>query len=50
MRRVTANRNITYIETDDGGHCAFLGERNGNERDNGRWAEREVVEFVRQFA
>ena len=49
LRRIEANRNITYVETDDGGHCAFLGERNGDPADDGRWAEREVVEFVRQF-
>jgi predicted alpha/beta-fold hydrolase len=51
LRRIAANPNITYVETDDGGHCAFLGERNLGERngdtaDDGRWAEREVVEFV----
>jgi uncharacterized protein len=46
MKRVAENRNITYIETDDGGHCAFIGERNGNRTDDGRWAEREVVEFA----
>jgi predicted alpha/beta-fold hydrolase len=71
-RRIAANPNIVYVETDDGGHCAFLGEsepgernsyaRNGNAGDDaanraastaastaandGRWAEREVVEFV----
>jgi predicted alpha/beta-fold hydrolase len=54
LRRVTENPNITYVETDDGGHCAFIGEpigeRNGDPADDGRWAEREVVEFVRQFA
>lgn len=50
LRRVAANPNITYIETADGGHCAFLGERNGEPDYDGRWAEREVVEFVRQFA
>jgi len=49
LRRVAANPNITYVETDDGGHCAFLGERNRN-GDDGRWAECEVVDFVRQFA
>ena len=43
-----ANRNITYIETADGGHCAFVGERDGVD-DDGRWAEREVVEFAKQF-
>ncbi len=48
LRRIAANPNITYVKTDDGGHCAFLGERNGDPADDGRWAEREVVEFVRQ--
>lgn len=46
LRRIAANPNITYVETDDGGHCAFLGEGIGNPADDGRWAEREVVEFV----
>jgi predicted alpha/beta-fold hydrolase len=48
-RRIVENPNITYVETEDGGHCAFLGERNGDAADDGRWAEREVVEFVSQF-
>jgi predicted alpha/beta-fold hydrolase len=50
LRRVATNPNITYVETSDGGHCAFIGERNaepnGDAADDGRWAEREVVEFV----
>jgi uncharacterized protein len=46
VRRIRANPNITYIETGDGGHCAFLGQRNGQPWDDGRWAEREVVEFA----
>jgi predicted alpha/beta-fold hydrolase len=50
LRRVAANPNISYVETTDGGHCAFLGERNGDATYDGRWAEREVVDFVRQFA
>ena len=48
-----SNPNITYIETEDGGHCAFVGEHDGNSTGisnyDGRWAEREVVEFARQF-
>jgi hypothetical protein len=44
-----SNRNIAYIETEDGGHCAFLGERDGDPAYDGRWAEREVVEFAKQF-
>jgi predicted alpha/beta-fold hydrolase len=46
LRRIAANPNITYVETSDGGHCAFVGEHNGGPADDGRWAEREVVEFV----
>ena len=50
LRRIAANPNITYIETKDGGHCAFLGEfnggRDGDVADDGRWAEREAVDFV----
>ena len=48
LRRVAANPNITYVQTNDGGHCAFVGIRNSDRSDDGRWAEREVVEFVRQ--
>jgi predicted alpha/beta-fold hydrolase len=53
-QRILANPNITFIETDDGGHCAFLGERNdsgpnGDRADDGRWAEHEVVQFLRRF-
>jgi predicted alpha/beta-fold hydrolase len=42
-----ANPNITYVETEDGGHCAFVGAGEGDY--DGRWAEREVVEFAKQF-
>jgi len=31
-RRIAANSNIIYVETEDGGHCAFLGERNLGDR------------------
>jgi predicted alpha/beta-fold hydrolase len=44
-----SNRNVNYIETEDGGHCAFVGERDGDPAYDGRWAEREVVEFAKQF-
>jgi len=50
LRRIVANPNITYVETKDGGHCAFLGASNGEgtgrRAHDERWAEREVVEFV----
>ena len=49
-RKISANQNITFVETDDGGHCAFVGARNGNGRhDDGYWAEHEIVNFLRQF-
>jgi predicted alpha/beta-fold hydrolase len=48
--RILRNPNITFIESADGGHCAFIGARNGDPNDDGRWAEREVVEFARNVA
>lgn len=50
-QRIAANPHITFIETSDGGHCAFLAERNSRQlpnsaRDDGRWAERTAVEFI----
>jgi predicted alpha/beta-fold hydrolase len=47
--KIVSNPHITYIETEDGGHCAFFGERDGDATYDGRWAEREVVEFAKQF-
>ncbi len=46
---LVTNPNIIYVETEDGGHCAFIGERDGDASYDGRWAEREVVEFAKQF-
>ena len=53
-RRILANPNITFIDTDAGGHCAFLGqsdniEPDGDRADDGHWAEREVVQFLKKF-
>jgi predicted alpha/beta-fold hydrolase len=45
-QKILANPNITFVETTDGGHCAFLAQRDG---DDGHWAERQVVEFLRRF-
>ena len=47
--KILRNSHITYVETADGGHCAFLGPPDGDGYD-GHWAEREVVKFARQFA
>jgi predicted alpha/beta-fold hydrolase len=45
-QKILSNPNITFIETEDGGHCSFLAEPDG---DDGRWAEQQVVEFLREF-
>jgi uncharacterized protein len=41
-RKVEANPNITFVETEDGGHCAFIGEADGYD---GHFAERAIVGF-----
>jgi uncharacterized protein len=43
-QKILSNRNIEFVETADGGHCSFLAEADG---DDGRWAERQVIEFLR---
>jgi uncharacterized protein len=49
-QKVLANPNITFVETEDGGHCSFLAARDGNANgDDGYWAETQVVEFLRRF-
>jgi hypothetical protein len=42
--KIAANPHIHLLETTYGGHCAFLAEPNG---DDGRWAERQIVNFFR---
>jgi uncharacterized protein len=42
--RILANPNITLLETEHGGHCAFLSQSNGYD---GRWAERQMIHFFR---
>ena len=42
--KIAANANITFVETADGGHCSYIGERNGYD---GHFAERAVVEFFK---
>ena len=45
-KKILANPNITFSETDDGGHCSFLADPNGYD---GRWAELRMIEFLRRF-
>src|SRR5208283_2951179 len=63
--KMWSNPNITFVETADGGHCAFIGspskrlrvaspreakgDENGGRYDDGFWAEREIVNFLRRF-
>jgi len=46
-QKVISNPNITFVETEDGGHCSFIAE--ADDGDDGRWAEQQVVEFLREF-
>ena len=39
-----SNPNITFVETEDGGHCSYLAAANGND---GHWAEIQLLEFLR---
>jgi uncharacterized protein len=45
-QKIFSNTHIVFVETEDGGHCSFLAKPDG---DDGRWAERRVVEFLRAF-
>jgi uncharacterized protein len=46
-QKILSNPNITFVETEDGGHCSYLAKPNSD--DDGRWAEQQVVNFLRQF-
>jgi uncharacterized protein len=57
-RKISLNPNITFVETSDGGHCAFIGSparapagggNSGDGCDDGYWAEREIVTFLGRF-
>jgi uncharacterized protein len=45
-QKIRSNPNITFVESQDGGHCAFLADRDG---DDGHWAERKIVGFFSKF-
>ncbi len=62
-RKISSNPNIVFVETADGGHCAFLGAPAASPRrspagvgkasdsryNDGYWAEHEIVNFLRRF-
>jgi predicted alpha/beta-fold hydrolase len=45
---IRANPNITFIETQHGGHCAFLSSRTAEH--DGYWAEATLLQFVLRHA
>jgi predicted alpha/beta-fold hydrolase len=47
-RKILANPNLKFVETEDGGHCSFIADADGNS-DDGFWAEQRVVNFLRDF-
>jgi uncharacterized protein len=57
-QKILANPQIRFVETEDGGHCAFIGAPSKNglggsggaiSEDDGFWAETEIVNFLRRF-
>jgi len=46
--KLTANRHITTVVCEHGGHCGFVGTPTGE--DDGYWAEKKIVDFVEQSA
>jgi hypothetical protein len=43
--KLLGNPHITFMETTQGGHCAFLAAPNGYD---GRWAERQAIAFIQR--
>lgn len=41
--KIRSNPNISFVESPDGGHCAFLADRDGND---GHWAENRMLKFL----
>ena len=44
--RLAANPHVRLLETEHGGHCGYLADREGYD---GRWAERKIIEFFKSF-
>jgi len=42
-KKISANPNIHFAESDDGGHCSFLANADGEDR---HWAECRIIEFL----
>jgi predicted alpha/beta-fold hydrolase len=46
LAKIEANRNITLLQPEHGGHCAFLGAAGPALGDDGYWAETTLLQFV----
>jgi predicted alpha/beta-fold hydrolase len=46
QRKLSENKNVTFLSTMHGGHCGFIGEPSADGSDDGRWAERKIIEFL----
>jgi hypothetical protein len=44
--KITANPNITFLETAQGGHCAFLAQPDPSTGFDGYWAEHTLLRFI----
>lgn len=44
--KIVANPHITYLETEHGGHCAFLAAPDSASGDDGYWAETTLLRFI----
>ena len=50
LGKIAANPHITLLETEHGGHCAFLAKPDRAGGDDGRWAETTLLRFVLEHA
>ncbi len=46
-RALEINPHVRFVETEHGGHCAFVAAGNGSD---GRWAEHQIIQFFREVA
>ena len=46
LAAVQSNPNITFLQTEHGGHCAFLSPRQPTAGDDGYWAEATLLRFI----
>jgi predicted alpha/beta-fold hydrolase len=48
--KISANPNITLLESKNGGHCAFLAQPDGDTGYDGYWAEHTLLRFLLDHA